>query len=467
MPVTNEQMLDWCRTLLHANPNAPKRTLAEYLAAIPRLTALADVPAGTPVLVRGDVDAKPRAKIGEGDERLRSMVETLQFGMDHGWKQIIFGHIGRKPEGSLKDVARRIGELVGQDVPLISDWWDEGAKSIPQRINEIIATAKAGSVLMLENTRRYTIERVLWDAEPDDLPRLVPDLAQFANECAAKLAKVYVNEALSAGSLDSSSTIAPAAMERVALGSYVAAEFDGPMRRCLDAQLVIFSGLKIDKLDDLQAMIDRGTIRWVFVAGSLSMALRKAAAELDGRQFSLGKAEKPANAKEPWYIPPERIEQARRMIAEGRQKGIQFVLPLDSILQDGRASDTIGPDDQQFDVGPKTSELFERKIGEFLETVRGSLKTAKPPVAFHNGVFGMFEDPRFEEGTRRFIPQLKRMKDAGVEVYVGGGDGGKALEKYGDDSWVTHVFTAGGTVLNALGSLPVPYLQALTMAARR
>jgi phosphoglycerate kinase len=79
----------------------------------------------------------------------------------------------------------------------------------------------------------------------------------------------------------------------------------------------------------------------------------------------------------------------------------------------------------------------------------------------------MFEDERFAEGTRRFIPQLKRLRDAGIEVYVGGGEGGAALEKYGDDSYVTHVFTAGGTVLNAMGSQPVPYLVALTMAAER
>ena len=79
----------------------------------------------------------------------------------------------------------------------------------------------------------------------------------------------------------------------------------------------------------------------------------------------------------------------------------------------------------------------------------------------------MFEDPRFEEGTQRFMPQLKRMKDDGVEVYIGGGEGGTALEKYGEPSWVTHVFTAGGTVLNALGSEPVPYLVALRMAAEK
>jgi phosphoglycerate kinase len=79
----------------------------------------------------------------------------------------------------------------------------------------------------------------------------------------------------------------------------------------------------------------------------------------------------------------------------------------------------------------------------------------------------MFEDPRFEEGTKRFISQLKRMKDAGVEVYIGGGEGGTALDRYGKPDWVTHTFTAGGTVLNALGANPVPYLQALKMAADR
>jgi phosphoglycerate kinase len=80
-------------------------------------------------------------------------------------------------------------------------------------------------------------------------------------------------------------------------------------------------------------------------------------------------------------------------------------------------------------------------------------------------VFGMFEDPRFEAGTKKFVPQLKRMTDAGIKVYIGGGEGGLALEKYGKPDWVTYCFTAGGTVLNALGSEPVPYLVALKMAA--
>ncbi|HEY2883126.1 MAG TPA: phosphoglycerate kinase, partial [Pirellulales bacterium] len=383
MNITEQTMLSWCRTLLGVTP-APHRTLGDYLAAIPRLEALSNVPRGSAVLVRGDVDAKPGAKIGEGDERLRSMVETLKFGIHQGWKQIVFGHIGRKPEGSLNKVATRLGELLGKPVPLVGDWWDETSTAISMQAVDRIRNSQPGDVLVLENTRRYDIERVLWDATADDLPRLAPKLAKFANEVASKIATVYIHEALSAGSLDSSSTIIPSAMDRVALGTYEAQEFDGPMQRCLSASLVVFSGLKIDKLDDLQAMISRGTIRWVFTAGSLAMALKKAAAELDGKTFSLGVAENSAHSSKPYFIPQVRIQQARQMIEEGRQKGIQFVLPVDFILQDGRAAETIGPGDQQFDIGPETSELFAQKVGEFIAAAKS---ISEKPVAFYNGVF--------------------------------------------------------------------------------
>src|SRR4029079_11537777 len=152
---------------------------------------------------------------------------------------------------------------------------------------------------------------------------------------------------------------------------------------------------------------------------------------------------------------------AKRMVQAGKSQGIEFVLPVDFKLGDERVVEMLQPTDQQFDIGPKTVALFERKISEFIEANRG-----QPTAVFHNGVFGMFEDPRFEAGTRAFIAQLKRMRDAGLEVYVGGGEGGTALEKYGQPDWVTHCFTAGGTVLNALGAEPVPYLVALREAAK-
>ncbi len=465
MPVNADRMLKWCRVLLGADER-PYDTLEEYLRAVPRLDQLSDLPPGTPVLVRGDVDAKPGKAIGDGDVRLRSMVETLRFGIDRGWKQVVFGHIGRDPQGSLTKVAVRLGELLGRDVPLVAGWLDEATSKITDTASQAIASAAPGSVLVLENTRAYAIERVLWKAKADELPGLADSLATLANSFAERVARVYVNEALSAGSLDASSTIVPAAMDRVALGRYVASEFDGPMLRCQRAELVVFSGLKADKLDDLEAMISRGTVRSVISAGSLAMALKKADAQLAGRDFGLGLAEDPAQSDKPFYIPPARIEQARRMLESGREQGVEFVLPVDFILADGQCSESIGPGQQQFDVGPQTSQHFEEFVGRFLSRQQSRPKNERG-AAFYNGVFGMFEDAQFEEGTRRFIPQLKRLTDAGIEVYVGGGEGGAALEKYGQTNWVTHCFTAGGTVLNALGSEPIPYLVSLAMAAER
>jgi phosphoglycerate kinase len=463
MANTSDRVLKLCRVLKGLEPHQ-KLSLADYLAAIPRLSALADVPAGTPVLVRGDVDAKPGPTIGEGDIRLRSMRQTLEVGRQRGFKQIVFGHLGRKqpdkPIGSLKKVAARLGEILGCEVTLIDDWLDEGNLQVRQHVTERINAAASGSVLMLENVRAYDIETVLWKANDAALPEIAGKLARLANALAAGVASIYVNEALSAGSLDASTTAVPLAMQRVALGDYVAGEFEGPMQECLQAQLVVFSGIKIDKLDDLEAMIARGTIRTILSAGSLAMALKKADARLSGSDFSLGVSEDRGHQGKPYYIPPERIEQAQRMIQAGHRQGIEFVLPVDFKLGDERVVEKLAPGDQQFDVGPRTIAHFEQKISAFIDARRG-----QPTVAFHNGVFGMFEDARFESGTREFMKQLKRMKDAGIKVYIGGGEGGTALEKYGQPDWVTHVFTAGGTVLNALGAEPVPYLVALKQAA--
>ena len=459
MAVTEKEMTALCKTLLAGHAANPDLSLSDYIRAVPGMASLEDVASGTPVLVRADLDAKPGANVGDGDIRLRSMVDTLQFGQERGWKQILFGHIGRKPEGSLAKVAKRLGEIMKCDVPLIGDWLDESTMTILPAVQKQIADAKPGAIIMLENTRKYEIERVLWKAKADDVAALVPKLTKLANEFAEKLGRVFVFEAFSAGSLDACSVAVPAAMDKVALGEYVSAEFTQPLMRCLDAQLVVFSGLKADKLDDMEAMINRGKITRVIAAGALSGALRKADAQLDGKDACLGIAEDPTKKDLPIYVPESRLEQARRIISEGRAKGIKFYLPVDFVIQDGSVVDTLKPTDEQFDVGPKTSELFEEAVGEFMQ-LNGA-------VAFYNGVFGMFEDPRFEGGTKRFIPQIKRMTDTGIEVYVGGGEGGAALEKYGEEGWATHVFTAGGTILNALGSEPVPYMVALREAAQK
>ena len=231
MAITSEQMVTWCRGILGDDPNVLKLSVEKYLEAIPRLECLGSLPSGTPVLIRGDVDAKPGAKVGEGDIRLRSMKVTLDFCRQKGWKQIIFGHIGREPEKSLSKVRTRLSEILGCEVVFIADWFDPATTTVKDEVVQAIQKAAPGSVIMLENTRKYDIERVLWKAKAADLPKLADRLAKFANEFAQKVAKVYIHEAFSAGSLDASSVVVPAAMDRVALGKYEAEQFDVPASR--------------------------------------------------------------------------------------------------------------------------------------------------------------------------------------------------------------------------------------------
>ena len=469
MSIDVESLRQWCETILSGDEGNPTRGLDDYLATIPRLSTLADVPDGPPVRVRGDADAKPGEKVGQGDIRLRSMQETLQFGIDRGWKQIVFGHRGRDPQESLGKVADRLGEILGREVPLIDDWMNDETGEISADLETAIQNASPGAILMLENTRKYDLERVLWKKSPEQLASMEDELARlatFANEVARKVATVYVNEAFSAGSLDTSSVVIPIAMEKVALGKYVASELEGPVMKCLDAQMVVFSGIKTDKLDDLEAIMSRGNVKLVIGAGVLGMALKKGYVEAAGGTFSLGAAENPKYSDAPFYVSSDRIEQAKRIIADGHAHGVDFALPVDVMLESGEIVEDLDPDQAQFDVGPSSSEEYEKKVADFIEKQQPG-DPDNSVVAFYNGVFGKFEEERFAGGTKRFVQQLAVLEDAGVNVYVGGGEGGKAVTKYLGEDKITHLFTAGGTVLNALGSEPVPYLVALRMAAAR
>ena len=96
----------------------------------------------------------------------------------------------------------------------IEDWLDPATTTIKDDVAKTIAQSPPGSVIVLQNTRKYDIERVLWKAKPADIDKLAEKLAKLANEFAQKVAKVYVHEAFSAGSLDASSVVVPAAWKR-------------------------------------------------------------------------------------------------------------------------------------------------------------------------------------------------------------------------------------------------------------
>jgi len=130
VPVSVEQTLAWCQKLIEKSPNFP--VLEECLPKIPQLDSLADLPAGTRVLVRCDTDVAflPDGSLEE-DVRLRSLVETLRYGVSKGWVQIVYGHIGRKKENSLKPVAPVLRGILNEagvpcgELTVLTDWMND------------------------------------------------------------------------------------------------------------------------------------------------------------------------------------------------------------------------------------------------------------------------------------------------------------------------------------------------------
>ena len=220
-----------------------------------------------------------------------------------------------------------------------------------------------------------------------------------------------------------------------------------------------FSGLKLDKLADLHGIVKRGRVERILAGGSLAMALRKAEGERRGVNVSIGGAEDPGRASERTFVPRESIDRARRLLEDAATNGVQMILPVDFVLDDGRVSADIPAGRIHLDVGPATRARFE---AEALAWAR----TTKRRVAFHNGVLGRFEEKAYAGGTEAMIGSLKRLEAAGVAVYVGGGEGRGALERYGKLSDVTHAFTAGGTILKCLADQPLPFVEALAEQSR-
>ena len=471
MTVSTDDTIRWCSALAADSDETP--SLEECLDVIPNLDSLDLLPRGSRVLVRGDTDVVVQDDGSiPNDVRIRSLVETLSYGGRRGWVQLVYGHRGRDPGLSLEPVARHLERLVPlaargeRPVAFIGEWLDDQTGKVLASAAQQVAELHDGTIAVLENTRRYSLEQALWKAGHDEISELAPRLTNYVNSVAESLARVHVNEGFAASNRDLSSTLVPLGCQQVARGRYIDHELTRHVTRTRLADLVVFSGIKINKLDDLGQILARKMVKTVIAAGGLALALKAAQARHDGRDFALGLAADSTQAK--IYIPPERIEQARGMYREGLEAGVEFVLPVDFVLGDGSASKTIPDGEAQFDVGPETRAEQVEAVGRFLESHQAAVQAGnRPAIAFYNGVFGLFEEPAFETGTREFIGQLKRMTEAGAEVYVGGGEGGTALARYGQPDWVTHCFTAGGTILKALGNQPIPYIKALYQKSRQ
>ena len=431
--------------------------IEERLAQIPTIDSLGDLPSGTPVWIRADLDVPDRDGIIGDDPRLASLHETLQYGREHGWRMLLIGHRGRTRDRTLEYVYQKLKATEAGCGPFIRDWFDEHAETLTGVAVKGVESLKPGEFLVFENARKYDFEMRLWTAIEEQLG-LVADYFERIAAAFRQGATVYVNEAIAAGNKDFSTTALPLAMGRAALGIFARRELAEHAVRAREAGLICFSGMKLDKLKHLLGIVQRGCVEVVLAGGSLAMALRKAQGEIDGKEVSIGGAGEDGNKEEKAYVPPSAVEKARQVLLEAKARGVRVILPIDFVVEDGSVVSDLRPEHWQRDIGPATRQLFDTAARTWAGTTRRK-------IAFHNGVMGQFENSSFAAGTQALVATLKALHEQGIAVYVGGGEGRAALERFGSLDDVTHAFTAGGTVLSCLADKPLPFLEALAAHA--
>ena len=389
-----------------------------------RLAADLDV-AGRTVLVRCDLNVPLDGSAITDDGRIRASLPLLQDLLARGARVVVTAHLGR-PEGapedrySLAPVAGRLGQLLGQPVPLLTGQLGGPAQA------EAVRALPDGGLVLLENVRFDPAE-----TSKDDAVR-----GELADRLAG-LAELYVDDAFGAVHRRHASVYDVAQRLPHAAGPLIATEL-GVLRR-LESDperpyVVVLGGSKVsDKIAVIEALLP--TVDRLLVGGGMCFTFLKAR----GHEVGTSLLEEPL------------LEQCRQLLASGK-----VVLPIDVVAADRFAADadhavvevTALPADRMgLDIGPRSVELFAAEL-------------AGARTVFWNGPMGVFELAPFAAGTRGVAEAVAGL--AGALTVVGGGDSAAAVRALGiDESRFTHISTGGGASLEHLEGKALPGLTVL------
>ncbi|MBN1788471.1 MAG: phosphoglycerate kinase [Sedimentisphaerales bacterium] len=361
------------------------------------------------------------------DARIVAALPTIQMILDNGGSVILMSHLGRpkgqrKAEFSLEPVAKRLGELLGQEVIFATD-------CIGRKVNQKVTALKPGDCLLLENVRFHQEEEIKdKKAAEDESLRKMKD--EFARQI-AMLGDVYVDDAFGTAHRDNASMYTvPAMMEgkdRV-IGFLIEKELKflgDALNNPQKPFAAILGGAKIsDKLNVIENLISK--VDRIIIGGAMAYTFFKA----QGRKIGKSLCE------------DDFIEKAKELLETTKAKGCELVLPVDDVIASefkANAENKVEAGDipdgwQGLDIGPESIKLFVEK-----------LKGAKTVV--WNGPMGVFEMEPFDKGTKAVANAVADATDAGAISIIGGGDSASAIKKMGLTHRVSHVSTGGGASL--------------------
>jgi phosphoglycerate kinase len=391
---------------------------------------------GATVLLRADLNVPLDGSAITDDGRIRASLPTITKLTGRGARVLIAAHLGRPRGGgyaeraaggpSLAPVARRLGELLGADVPLAADVAGESAAALAAGLAD-------GGVALLENVRFEPAETSKDDAERGELAARL-----------AALAQLYVGDGFGALHRKHASVFDVPALLPSAAGDLVLAEVAvlrqltaGPER----PYVVVLGGAKpSDKLGVISSLL--GQADRLLIGGGMSYTFLTAQGHEMGRSL----------------LEADKVGEVSRVLARAAEQGVEIVLPVDLVGAAKFAPDAehhvfdvaaFPADYEGVDIGPATRELFAAKL-------------ADAATVFWNGPVGVFEFPAFAAGTLAVATAIAALP--GLTV-VGGGDSAAAVRKLGipEDAF-SHISTGGGASLEYLEGSTLPGLEALDSA---
>ena len=380
--------------------------------------------AGRRVFIRADLNV-PQDDAGNitEDTRIRASVPCIQMALAAGAAVMVTSHLGRPTEGafapadSLAPVAQRLGELLGRDVPLRSDW--TGGVAVPP-----------GQIVMLENCRVNVGEK----KNNDVLSRQM-----------AALCDIYVNDAFGTAHRAEASTHGIAQFAPIACaGPLLWAEIEAITRALASPKrplIAIVAGSKVStKLTILKALSDK--VDGLIVGGGIANTFMLAAGMKIGKSLA----------------EPDLIEQAASVIAGMKARGAAVPIPVDVVCAKTLAADAqatikaagdVADDDLILDIGPQTAAMLATQL-------------AAAGTIVWNGPVGVFEFDAFSHGTEVIARAIAASPAFSV---AGGGDTLAAIAKYGIASDIDYISTGGGAFLEMLEGRELPALAVLQSRA--
>ncbi|EEF60690.1 phosphoglycerate kinase [Pedosphaera parvula] len=398
---------------------------------------------GKRVLMRVDYNVPMEEKNGEmvinDATRIEETLPTLEYLIGQGAKIVLMAHLGRpkgtkEPTMSLRPVAKKLADLLGRPVAFVDDCIGEKAEKTANAL-------QPGDVLVVENVRYYNEE------EAND--------PVFAEKL-AKLGDVYVNDAFGAAHRAHASTegvarvitkrggqaAAGLLMEREL--KFLGEELEKPARPFV----VILGGAKVsDKIKVIDNLLDKADT--ILIGGAMTYTFRLALGKKVGKSL----------------VEADKVDVAKAALDKAKAKGVQFLLPVDNTVATPVMTDKLNkkgkpiidltnprtnsgldiPDNEEgVDIGPETIKQYSDVI-------------SKAKTILWNGPMGIFEDPRFAEGSfavGRAVAEATGKN--GAKSIIGGGDSVKAVKKAKLGDKVTFMSTGGGASLEFLEGTVLP-----------